>query len=146
MTWQTKLFVWSIAALQSMLARYFGITAIAPVKTLQVDLFSAGPAMNGNQIASDYTVCDFSGYAQASGAATHPVSSSGINQSAYLNAFFASAAGSPYVADTAIGYIVTDTLGDFVGGEFFDTPVPFAAPGVFQDLSILMAVPVFSSP
>ena len=146
MVWVTKVFTWTLAYLSHIVQAFTHSAAFAEVATWQVDLISAGPAFSPAATYGQYTVCTYTGYAAVTVAASGPVYASPMSIAALVLAEFLSIAGSPYVPDTAIGYVVSDGAGNLVGGEMFATPQPFDIPGRFLSLSVLLPLSGFVTP
>lgn len=116
--------------------------AQALLTTPTLELYKAGPTTPDAFAAyTDFTPCDFTGYAPLAGAPAGPVNDpSGKGEAFYLDKVFI--AGSPFIsgAQNALGYLLSDGAGALYMWEAFPVPVPFTASGDFLDLNAMLSI------
>lgn len=107
--------------------------------TPKVQLWTGAPVnpISLDSVVGDFTVCTFTGYADATLPALSGPVAAGSNVLAMIGGAFFSL-GTPIVTtQNADGYIVVDTtLAILYAIEQFPTPVPFALAGAFLDLVV----------
>jgi len=137
----TVLMTWSRALLNALLAALSARPAAALLTTPEVMLYSAGPAISPDAEVADFTAVIATGIAPEALAFSGVVNLPGGAQGATGHVDFVATTGSPFVQDTAIGYIITDGTSAFYGGELFESEVNFGQAGDALGLDIIMPLP-----
>lgn len=134
----TAVFVWAAALLGNLLKALATRPAGALLTTPTVVLYTAGPTPNVNSVIGDFTLATFSGYAGQVATLAGPVTVGLTTEAMVSSVLFIATAASPFVANTILGYLITDGAGAYYGGEQFATPVPIAAAGQYLALELVM--------
>jgi len=134
----TGIFTWAWTLLTSMFTALSTRPAAALLSTPQVMLYNNNHVPGVVDSVSNFTPCIFSGYANATVTLTGPGNLSGTQIGMLATASFLATTASPFVSDTAYGYILYDGASNYYGGELFPTPIPFAAAGAFLELDLVL--------
>lgn len=121
--------------------------AAALLVTPTVTLFTAGSAPTPGSAVADFTECTTNGIAPTAVTLTGPFNAVDDNQVMKGTVTFIVTAGGTLNPETVIGYIVSDGVTAYYGGEVFLQPVPFAAIGDFLELDVIfpaLCAPQFS--
>lgn len=134
----TVAYQWAFSLIQAMLGALSARPAAALLTTPKVLLYKAGPVPAGDSAVGDFTAVAFSGYADASLTLAGPILTSGGEWAMIGTVTFTATTASPFVVDTAIGYIVYDGATAYYGGEQFADPVPFGQAGAALSLTVVL--------
>jgi hypothetical protein len=118
--------------------------AAALLTTPSIELFTAWSGrLNPQSTYSQATVATFSGYAITAITLSGPVEFADSIWGMIGTVNFIATTGSPFVPDTILGYMLTNGTGTLYGGEFFQNPVPIAAPTDFLTLNFAFPLNAF---
>lgn len=137
---------WTAALLTALLAALTTRPAAALLATPTIELYSSRIlAPNAQMDYANFTKCVFSGYAGDSVTLSGPVQLATNFLGMLADAVFIATSASPFVPDTAVGYMLTDGAATVYLAEDFATPVGFAAPGAFLNLDFVAPVGLANS-
>jgi hypothetical protein len=145
MYWRTQKWTWARGLTDAFLNALSARPAAALLTTPSLILFTAGPPVTPDEVVADYTPCTFHGYAAQTVTLVAPVRLSGNDEGAIGSATFLATAGG-VINDQVLGYLLTDGVTAFYGGEFFTLPVSIAAPGQFIEIDLILPLPLSHTP
>ena len=132
---------WTAILITAFLTALSTRPAAALIPTPTLELYSAHTnAPSPSMIYTDFTPCVFSGYAPDVVTLSGAVNLGPQTLGALANGNFIATAASPFIPDTAIGYMLSDGATTVYLAEDFASPVPFAAPGDFLDFAFASAL------
>jgi hypothetical protein len=138
-------FTYAKSLLDALLGCFSARPAAALLVTPKVELFSGSTVPGPNSAYGDFTRALFTGYAPVALTLSAPINPSVNTQAVIGNALFSIPGPGPITPDTATGYIITDGVSIYYGGERFAAPVNFTNIGDFLDLNVALPLPVYSS-
>lgn len=141
----TVTFTWARPLVNEMLGALTTVPGAALLTTPKVILLKTGPIPTPDSGIADYVVADFSGYAAATATFSTAVNMERDIQGKLATVTFVATVVDPFVECNVIGYALTDGSGEWYGGELFAEVVPFAVPGDFLQLDVVLPVPCYGS-
>ena len=137
---------WTAVLIAAMMAALSTRPAAALLTTPTIELYSARILTpNQNMDYANFTKCIFSGYAPDTVSLTGPVNLATNFLGLLADAVFIATSASPFVPDTAMGYMLSDGASNVYLAEDFITPVGFAGPGAFLNLDFVAPLALATS-
>jgi hypothetical protein len=143
---QTATFQWSRALVNALLTTLSTDPAAALLVTPKIFLFTEGTQPGPESEVTDFTEADFSGYALQSVTLSGAVNIGDAEQARLATVTFVATTASPFVPNTILGYLLTDGVLAYYGGELFAEPVPIAQAGDFLKLDLVLSMPNITTP